>query len=59
MPSNPITIEVIRTDHAPGIPNEWVVKQGDEHHTHHRDIDGALLMLKAMMQVIEKDQVHR
>lgn len=60
--ARPIEIIVKRTDYAPGIENEWQLEVDEphlKHLTHHRDVEGALLMLRVIMEGIERDQVHR
>jgi hypothetical protein len=60
MSGEPIKITVTRTDYAPGIDNEWQVEtESPPHFTHHRDLDSALLMIRVIMEGIERDQVHR
>jgi hypothetical protein len=60
-PDKPIQVTITRTDYAPGIDNEWQVETEAprRHLTHHPTIEEALLTVRAIMEIIEEEQVHR
>jgi hypothetical protein len=55
----PLELKITRTDYAPGIPNEWRVEWGDQHSTGHRSVEDVLLMVRVILERIEREQVHR